>query len=324
MNKRGVRLVGVVAVLLFLMIGVSGSIAQNDPFTVVFLGESSSTDIIWSYRVERLQEAADAVGADFSFRFAEGDYARHAEMIDEEVARGVDAIIGPWWDQTIYNDAFTNAVENGVLIYGLLGIEPRYTLPEEIVSQLAWAETSWEEFGRKAAEVALDHVPDGSKVFWPAEAPSGTYITDAVQGFTDYYTEQGRTVEIEVVEVGFDTTTAVARISSYLIANTDVDALITSGAIAINAANIAVVDMGLPPGDLPLIGQVVSPASVQGILSGHMPVGVNLELTDSSYYALLESLAVTQLGARPPQGVVGFDIVTKENVATVVPQALQG
>jgi len=324
MNKMGVRFISVFAVVLFLIVGVSGSIAQDDPFTVVFLGESSSTDIIWSYRVERLQEAADAVGANFTFRFAEGDYARHAEMIEEEVARGVDAIIGPWWDQTIYNEAFTNAVQNGVLIYGLLGIEPRYTLPEDIVSQLAWAETSWEEFGRKAAEVALDYVPDGSKVFWPAEAPSGTYITDAVQGFKDYYAEQGRAVEIEVVEVGFDTTTAISRISSYLIANADVDALITSGAIAINASNIAVVDMDLTPGDIPLIGQVVSPASVQGIVTGHMPVGVNLELTDSSYYALLESLAVVKLGAKPPQGVVGFDIVTQENVATVVPQALQG
>ena len=82
----------------------------------------------------------------------------------------------------------------------------------------------------------------------------------------------------------------MSRISSYLIANADVDALITSGAIAINASNIAVVDMDLTPGDIPLIGQVVSPASVQGIVTGYMPVGVNLELTDSSYYALLESL----------------------------------
>ena len=138
--------------------------------------------ILSVYRVERLQEAADAVGANFTFRFAEGDYARHAEMIEEEVARGVDAIIGPWWDQTIYNEAFTNAVQNGVLIYGLLGIEPRYTLPEDIVSQLAWAETSWEEFGRKAAEVALDMSQMVARSSG-RRAPSGTYITTAVQGF---------------------------------------------------------------------------------------------------------------------------------------------
>lgn len=324
MNSRALRFSGLFAAALVLLVVVSGSVAQTEPFRVVFLGESSSTDIIWAYRVERLQEAAAAVGAEFTFRFAEGDYARHAEMIEEEVVRGVDAIIGPWWDQTIYNNAFTTAVENGVFIYGLLGIEPRYTLPDEIVAKLGWAETSWRDFGWQAATVALDYIPDGGKVFWPAEAPSGTYITDAVQGFKDYYTQQGRTVNIEIVEVGFDTTTAISRISSYLIANADVDALITSGAIAINAANIAVKDMGMAPGDVALIGQVVSPASVQGIVEGYMPVGVNLELTDSSYFALLESLAVVKLGAKPPQGSVGFDIVTQENVTTVVPEALQG
>ena len=299
--------------------------AEEDQIKIVFLGESSSTDIIWSYRVEKMAEVAEELNVDFTYRFAEGDYAKHAQMIEEETTRGVDAIIGPWWDETQYNEEITDAVQEGVFVYGILGIAPRNTLPSEIVEQLGWADFDWYEWGREAGRASLDKeiIPDGGNIVWPAEVPSGTYITDAVEGFEDMYEENGKSVNVEVIEATADSTTAVSRISSYLIANPDIDALVTSGAIAINAANVAYKDLDKEPGEIPLIGQVVSPACAKGIEGGYMPLGVNLELTDSSYYALIDAWAVAELNVAPPKRATGFTIITAENLESDVPSALQ-
>lgn len=124
---------------------------EPDPIKLVFLGESSSKDPVWSYRVERMIQTAKTLpNVEFRFRFAEGDYDQHVKMIEEEVDAGVDAIIGPWWDPIIYNEAITKAVKKGVFVYGLLGIGPRENLPTEIVEKLGWAQTNWMEFGRSA------------------------------------------------------------------------------------------------------------------------------------------------------------------------------
>src|SRR5271170_2506120 len=102
----------VVSLFLFMGIGV----ANEHSFKVVFLGESSSKDDVWLYRIECMRKAAKDVDIEFSFHFAEGDYVRHAQMIEDEVASGAHAIIGPWWDATLYNDAITNAVKRGVFV----------------------------------------------------------------------------------------------------------------------------------------------------------------------------------------------------------------
>jgi ABC-type sugar transport system substrate-binding protein len=307
------------SLFLFMEIGV----ADEGSFKVVFLGESSSKDDVWLYRIECMREAAKNIDLEFSFHFAEGDYVRHAQMIEDEVARGANAIIGPWWDATVYNHAIINAVKQGVIIYGFLGTEPRRTLSDDIIDKLGWTETNWNKFGRQLAEIAVDCVPEGGKILWPAETSVGSYIVDAIDGFKYYYSEHGLLANIDVIEIGFDLNRAVSQISKHLSVNQQVCAIITSGAIAINAANIAVKEMSLLPNDIALIGQVVSPAAVRGIAEGYMRAGLNLELTHSSYDALLDVLAATKLSATPRRSVIDFVTITKENVATVIPRALQ-
>lgn len=313
-----------VSLVLVLSAGSVSAVEKEGPLRLVFLGESSSTDIAWTFNVDRCKEMADALGIDFTYRFAEGDYARHVDMISEETARGVDAIFGPWWDKTLYNDAITEAVDHGVFVYGYLGIGPKETLPPEILKQIGWVELSFLDWGQMAGEVAFQYVPDGGKVFWPAEVPSGTYITDAVKGFKEYFEGRDRSVNVEVVECTNDPATAESRIIAYLIANPDVDALVTSGAICINAANIAALELGLEPGELPLIGQVNSPACYRGVKSGHMPVGVQYSKKLCAYQLMIDIWKVVKWGFEPPHRKEGYHVVTVDNVDEIVPAAHRG
>jgi ABC-type sugar transport system substrate-binding protein len=301
------------------VLSVSG---YSNPLKVHFLGESSSQDDVWLYRVECMRKAANEIGADFHMCFAEGDYHRHAQLIEEAVAQGAEAIISPLWDGIPYKEAITRAVQQGVFIYGMLGMEPMHLLSEDVSASFGYVNADWKVFGRQLAIIAMDWVQEGDQILWPAEITQSSYTLDAIDGFRDYFSEQAISVSVEIIEVGFEAEAASSTIKKHLENNTKVTTIATSGAIAIKAANRAVKELGLAPGEIALIGQVVCPEAVQGLKEGYMPSGVNLELSDSSYYAILDAFAVVKLGVAPSHRSVELVKVTKTNLEAVVPKAI--
>jgi|SRR5579862_654778 len=312
------------AMMINLALCVLSVSSYGDPLKVHFLGESSSQDDVWLYRVECMRKAANELGADFHVCFAEGDYQRHAHLIDEAVTQGAEAIISPFWDSIPYKEAIIRAVQQGVFVYGMLGVEPMHPLSEDVSASFGYVNADWKAFGRQLAAIAVDWVQEGSQVLWPAETMNSSYILDAIAGFRNYFSELGMFIHMEIIEVGFESEMATSTIRKHIENNTKTAVIATSGAIAIKAANRAVKELALVPGEIVLIGQVVCPDSVLGIREGFMPSGVNLELTDSSYYAILDAFAAVKLGAVPPHRSVGLTQVTKSNLEAVVPKALIG
>jgi ABC-type sugar transport system substrate-binding protein len=296
--------------------------SYGDPLKVVFLGESSSQDDVWLYRVECMRKAASEIGADFRVDFAQGDYQRHAQLIKDAVAQGAEAIISPFWDNIPYQEAVTEAMQHGVFLYGMLGMEPMHLLSEDLSASFGYVNVDWNAFGRQLAAIAVDWAQDGDQVLWPTEAMNSSYTLDAIAGFHKYFSDLGMLIHMETIEVGFEAETATSTIKKHLENNKKVAIIATSGAIAIKAANRAVKELKLAPEAIALIGQVVCPDSVQGVREGFMPSGVNLELTDSSYYAILDAFAAVKLGAARPHRSVGLTQVTKSNLEAVVPKAI--
>jgi hypothetical protein len=54
-----------------------------------------------------------------------------------------------------------------------------------------------------------------------------------------------------------------------------------------------------------------------------MPVGINLELTESSFQALRDAYDVVTEGIDPPRRSIGFSEVTTENIEETVPEPLR-
>jgi ABC-type sugar transport system substrate-binding protein len=271
-----------------------------------------------------MRKAANEIGADFHVDFAQGDYQRHAQLIKDVVAQGAEAIISPFWDSIPYQEAIIEAMQDGVFLYGMLGMEPMHLLSEDLSAGFGYVNVDWNAFGKQLAAIAVDWAQDGDQVLWPTETMNSSYTLDAIAGFRNYFSEQGILIHMETIEVGFEAETATSIIKKHLENNKKVAVIATSGAIAIKAANRAVKELKLTPEETALIGQVVCPDSVQGIREGFMPSGVNLELTDSSYYAILDAFAAVKLRSVPPRRSVGLTIVTKNNLEAVVPKALLG
>jgi len=298
----------------------SGS-ATEQAIKVSYVGESSSTDPVWSYRVKLLEEQAKENGIDFVYRYAEGDYSRHVRMIDEEIARGVDALVMPLWDPNIYNEVIVKAVEKGIYVFGIMGFAPRSSLPDNVLNKCGWIEIDQVDWGRDMGKISFEYVPDGGKVFWPAEVPSATYITEVIQGFEEYFDEQGKKCSIIVVEVTNDPTTAASRVTSFIIANRDTNAIITSGAIAAEASCVALGGLNMTSGSIPIIGQVTSPSTAAAIASGMMPVGLNMDDADAAQIVISDVIAVVRDGKEPTRKSVGYVTINKDNLEEVVPES---
>ena len=309
---------------------------DQKPIDIVFLGESSYQDAVWNYRVKKMEQAAQAFGAHFSYKFAEGDYKKHVQMIDEAVEKGAHAIIGPWWDRDMYKEAITKAISKGVHMYGFLSGRPH--LSSDIgPDKFDFAEAQWHAYGRELAAIVTKMEGSHGTILWPTETFKGNYYTDALNAFKLFYKDKtstkvnspdiGRSVKrsepkIENLEVGFNKSEAAKIIKNYLAQNSDIKTIITSGAIAITAASIAVKEMKKSSEEITLAGQVVSPESVMSVQEGYMPEGVNLELTNSSHNAIIDILTVLKLKAKPRHNPIEIEIITKENMAHKVPKEL--
>lgn len=293
--------------------------APEEVLEIAFVGESSSTDVIWQFAADIMRQEAESHNANFVDRYADGDFARQAQMIEEEVARGVDGIIAPFFDPETSNAAIRQALEAGISVFAIMGVPD---LEDSEIDQIGYAETSWYDVGAQLGEIALAQLGDNSSVVWPAEQPEGTYITDAVQGFEDAAENMGVTTTVEVLDAGSDPSQNASRQLTYLTANPDTDAVVTSGAIAIGAANTAMQQGSLPAGEPPLFGQVVNPSSIRGIKDGYMPAGVWIATEEASVLGIQNLVEMIRDDADPHHGTVPITVVTTENVDDVVPEEL--
>lgn len=320
-DQSGHRRVWLAAVTAVAALVLSACSSQpEERLSVVFIGESSATDAIWSLAVSEMREEAKAADIEFVDRFAEGDFARQAAMIDEEVARGVDAIIAPFFDPKAANAAIGRALEAGVKIYALLGVPE---LPSDQLAQVGSTLASWNEYGKVLAEITLPQMTSGGTVLWPAEAPGASYITDAVIGFEEFMAQKNFVVTVKVLDAGSDSTQSAARQLAYLIANPKTAAIVTTGSIAIGAATTAMRQGALKAGSPPLVGFVTNPQGYQGVVDGFIKVGIWPGLDDISRQALRDVVAMINDGIEPPKRVQPYTLVDASNVSSKIPAGIQ-
>jgi ABC-type sugar transport system substrate-binding protein len=298
----------------------SSSAASTEPISIAFIGDSAASDAIWSYAVSVMREEAQQQGIDFVDRYAEGDFSLQAQYIEEEVARGVDAIIAPFYDPEATNDAIISALDAGVEVYAVLGVPD---LPKDVLAEIGIAQTRWESYGEALGKIALPKLKDGDTVLWPAEQPGASYITGAVDGFEVAADAAGVDVTVSVLDASNDSTTSAQRQLAYLLANPDVGAIVTSGSIAIAAAFTAMTQGGLPAGQPPLAGFITSPQAAKALEQGYITAGVWTDFEGISRQAVKDLVAMVTKNAPAPHHEAPVITITSDNIDKYIPESLR-
>jgi len=158
--------------------------------------------------------------------------------------------------------------------------------------------------GRRWAQYLVDndYVEEGDFVWMPVEVPGATYQTLATEGIASVFDPLG--IEYEVTEATLDQAEIITRMSDYLLANRDdIDAIIGLGDLVTGSIARVFDQVGVQPGDIPVVGWGNSADTAQEVLDGYVQAAMWQDPQATSYMGL--SVASMAANGVPP----GFDII---------------
>ena len=146
-------------------------------------------------------------------------------------------------------------------------------------------------------------VKSGDFVWMPVEVPGATYGVQEEEGIKSVFEPLG--ITWEVTDATLDQAEIITRMSDYLTANRDkINAIIGLGDLVTGSIKRVFDQVGVAPGDIPVVGWGNSLDTTQEVLTGYVNAAQWQDPQATSYVAL--SLAAMAASGIPP----GFDVIT--------------
>ena len=160
-------------------------------------------------------------------------------------------------------------------------------------------------FGRNWAQYLVDHglVKKGDFVWLPVEVPGATYGVQEEAGVASVFKPLG--ITWEVTDSTLDQAEIINRMADYLTANRKkIKAIIGLGDLVNGSIKRVFDQVGVKPGEIPVIGWGDSLDTAQEVLTGYVNAAQWQDPQATSYVAL--SLASMAASGIPP----GFNVIT--------------
>ena len=143
----------------------------------------------------------------------------------------------------------------------------------------------------------------GDFVWMPVEVPGATYGVQEEEGIATVFEPLG--ITWEVTDNTLDQAEVITRMSDYLTANRDkIKAIIGLGDMVTGSIKRVFDQVGVAPGEIPVVGWGNSLDTTQAVLAGYVNAGMWQDPQATSYIGL--SLAAMAKAGIPP----GFDVIT--------------
>lgn len=293
MFKRIVVLVG----LLLLLVAPQLSSAQNGK-VFYWISHGDPADPVWTYFLDGAEQWAADTGNEVRTSFHSGDVPSHQEAIRAAIAAGADGIVTSVPDPGSLNEVVDEARAAGIPIINI-------NTPDPSANFNAYVGGNNVEFGRGWAQYLVDNglVKEGDHVWMPVEVPGATYGVQEEEGIASVFEPLG--ITWEVTDATLDQAEIITRMSDYLLANRDnIDAIIGLGDLVTGSIKRVFDQVGVAPGEIPVVGWGNSLDTTQEVLTGYVNAAQWQDPQATSYVGL--SLAAMAASGIPP----GFDVIT--------------
>ena len=300
--------------LLALAIPLSGAQAAGKTF--YWISHGSPADPVWTYFLDGANQWAEDTGNTVNTSFHSGDVPSHQEAVRAAIASGADGIVTSSPDPGSLVELAAEANAAGIPIINM-------NTPDPTASFDAYVGGNNVKFGAAWAQYLVDNqlVKAGDFVWMPVEVPGATYGVQEEEGISSVFTPLG--ITWEVTETTLDQAEIITRMSDYLTANRDkITAIIGMGDLAMGSIKRVFDQVGVAPGDIPVVGWGNSLDTTQEVLTGYVNAAQWQDPQATSYVAL--SLAAMAAGGTP----TGFDVLTgalyEKDTAQVYDDVLSG
>ncbi len=278
--------------------GFSTSDADAAGKTFYWISHGSPADPVWTYFLEGAEIWAEDTGNTVNTSFHNGDVASHQEAVRAAIAAGADGIATSSPDPGSLVEVAGEAQEAGIPIINFNTPDPTAPFDAYVGGDLV-------TYGRNWAQYMVDNglVEEGDFVWMPVEVPGATYGVQEEEGIASVFEPMG--ITWEVTDATLDQAEVITRMSDYLTANhSEIDAIIGLGDLVTGSIKRVFDQVGVQPGDIPVVGWGNSLDTTQEVLQGYVNAAQWQDPQATSYIAL--SMAAMEASGIP----AGFDVIT--------------
>jgi simple sugar transport system substrate-binding protein len=272
--------------------------AQANAKTYYWVSHGSPADPVWTYFLAGAEQWAKDTGNDVKTSFHSGDVPAHQEAIRAAIAAKADGIVTSSPDPGSLVKVAEEARAAGIPIIN-------FNTPDPTASFNAYVGGDLVKYGAGWAQFLVDNklVKEGDFVWMPVEVPGATYGVQEEQGIASVF--KPLNITWEVTDATLDQAEIITRMADYLTANrAKIKAIIGLGDLVTGSIKRVFDQVGVKPGEIPVVGWGNSLDTTQEVLNGYVNAAQWQDPQATSYMALsMAAMAASQI---PP----GFNITT--------------
>lgn len=290
------RYVTVLLILLVLVVSFPLTAQDNAP-VFYWISHGAPADPVWTYFLQGAEQWAADTGHEVRTSFHSGDVPSHQEAFRAAIAAGAAGIVTSTPDPGTLTEVIAEAHAAGIPVI-IINTEDKdsgrdaYVGGDNVV------------IGRRWAQYLVDNgfVKAGDFVWMPVEVPGATYQVLETEGISSVFDPLG--IEYEITDSTLDQAEIITRMSDYLTANRDkITGIIGLGDLVTGSIQRVFDQVGVAPGDIPVVGWGNSPDTAREVMDGYVNAAMWQDPQATSYMGL--SLAAMAASGIPP----GFDII---------------
>jgi simple sugar transport system substrate-binding protein len=275
---------------------ISTAYAQGKTF--YWISHGSPADPVWTYFLAGAKLWAEDTGNKVNTSFHNGDVPAQQEAVRAAISAGAAGIVttSPDPGSLVQVVKEANAAKIPII---------NFNTPDPQAGFNAYVGGDNKTFGHNWAQYLVDKklVKSGDFVWMPVEVPGATYGVQEEEGISSVF--KPLNITWEITDSTLDQAEIITRMSDYLTANrTKIKAIIGLGDLVTGSIKRVFDQVGVKPGEIPVVGWGNSPDTTQEVLTGYVNAAQWQDPQATSYMAL--SMAAMAASKIPP----GFNIIT--------------
>jgi simple sugar transport system substrate-binding protein len=279
-------------------LAATGTVALAEGKTFYWISHGSPADPVWTYFLDGANKWAKDTGNTVNTSFHSGDVPSHQEAVRAAIASGAAGIVTSSPDPGSLVEVAKEANAAKIPIINMNTPDPTASFDAYVGADLGVVGKGWAQY-----LVDKGLVKAGDFVWMPVEVPGATYGVQEEAGIKTVFEPLG--ITWEVTDATLDQGEIITRMSDYLTANrTKVKAIIGLGDLVTGSIARVYDQVGVKPGEIPVVGWGNSLDTTQEVLNGYVNAAQWQDPQATSYIAL--SLAAMEAGGTP----AGFDVIT--------------
>lgn len=290
------RTITLLLILLVLVMSLPVA-AQDDAPVFYWISHGAPADPVWTLFLQGAEQWAADTGNEVRTSFHSNDVPSHQEAFRAAIAAGATGIVSSTPDPGTLTEIIAEAHDAGIPVI-IINTEDKTS------GRDAYVGGDNVVIGRRWAQYLVDNgfVEAGGFVWMPVEIPGATYQVLETEGISSVFDPLG--IEYEITEATLDQAEIITRMSDYLVANGDrIDGIIGLGDLVTGSIKRVFDQVGVAPGDIPVVGWGNSIDTANEVLEGYVNAAMWQDPHATSYVGL--SLAAMAASGIPP----GFDVI---------------